>query len=358
MRYTMTQMEVAYKSVKEDGIPLKVAARLHGVPKSTLRDRLIGRVSLHRKRNTFFSQSEENEILSCIELVNKIGYGCTRSELQAMASNYAVHLGRLEEGNELKPHWIASFLKRWPSVLLTSKVKNASSAAVEHYYSELANLIKKYSCTSQSVFIVSEKEICLDHEQPCVLSTPAIRAHPESKRKKCVTLTAAANTSGEAIPPFFVLPVEEESAFTLLEGTLPNTGFTFSETGASDPATMKEYVGSHMSNHIQPPADSHVLLLYDSPRCPLPLELKEVALDSRFVLYYVTPPREDSPGNTDHLHPLSQTVKEACSAFLRDHPECTLSTDNICQLACKAYTEALTPVNIEQAFQQMGIFDS
>ena len=86
----MTQMEVAYKSVKEDGIPLKVAARLHGVPKSTLRDRLTGRVSLYRKRNTFFSQSEENEILSCIELVNNIGYGCTRSELQALASSYAV----------------------------------------------------------------------------------------------------------------------------------------------------------------------------------------------------------------------------------------------------------------------------
>lgn len=357
-RYSRTQLEVAYKSVKEDGIPIRTAAKLHGVPKSTLRDRVSGRISLDAQSGSkTFNKADELKLVDSLECVNKIGYGCTRPELLNLASSFAVHLGKRGKGVQLGSYWIGMFLSRWPQVTVALKPTLAPTEAVDKYYSELASLIKRYNCSSGNVYIVSEKEICLDHPMPCVLSTWSVRSHPNVKRGKCVTLTAAANTAGETVPPFFVVPTESEEDVTVLEGASPDTGLMFSETGASSPDCMKTYVTEHLAKHVKPPAGSHVLLLYDSPKCPLPVEVQQVALEHGFVTYYITPPQEEDPANQDSLFPLSKTLKDHCTSFVQDQPECSFNTDTICHLACKAYNEALVPENIEQAFQQIGIID-
>ena len=79
----------------EDGSPINQAAREHGVPKTTLRDRLSGRV-VHGSNpgpNPQLTSSEELELSSFIKESAKVGYGKTRKDIMIITKRVAKDKG-------------------------------------------------------------------------------------------------------------------------------------------------------------------------------------------------------------------------------------------------------------------------
>ena len=115
--YSPTAMFNAYQAVREMNMPVKRAARQYGVPQTTLRDRVAGRIdpeTVSSGPQALFTQEEEALFVNHLKAMAELGYGYSRSEVIDQASNYAVSLGKRDKDHPLSDRWFRGFLHRWP----------------------------------------------------------------------------------------------------------------------------------------------------------------------------------------------------------------------------------------------------
>ena len=84
MQWTAEQMDAALYSVTHDLLSRNKAADLHGVPRSTLKDRLSGRVKHGTKPGPkpYLSAEEEAELTSHLLQAADLGFGKTRRDVK------------------------------------------------------------------------------------------------------------------------------------------------------------------------------------------------------------------------------------------------------------------------------------
>ena len=66
------------------------------MPETTIRDRRLGNVDPENAQigpKTVFDTATEEKLVEHIVYMNSIGYGYSKSDVQNLATNYAVHLG-------------------------------------------------------------------------------------------------------------------------------------------------------------------------------------------------------------------------------------------------------------------------
>ena len=99
------------------GVSANEAARQHGVPPSTLKDRLSGRV-LHGSKpgpHPYLKPSEESELSDYLITAAKVGYGKTRRQIKGIAESVAKEKGILK-GKRISNGWWRRFLERNPII--------------------------------------------------------------------------------------------------------------------------------------------------------------------------------------------------------------------------------------------------
>ena len=98
-------MIAAMNAVKGGG-HIKRAAEEHGVPVSTLRDRISGRVVHGTKPGPgpYLSSTEEAELSSFLQPCSKVGYGRTRTDVMGIARSVAAKKGILK-GSKFTQGW-------------------------------------------------------------------------------------------------------------------------------------------------------------------------------------------------------------------------------------------------------------
>lgn len=76
-QWSNTAMEAAIKSVTDENTPISRSAKVHGVPKSTLHDRISGKVCHGKKPGPkqLLSPAEEEEFSNFLIEVAQAGYG-------------------------------------------------------------------------------------------------------------------------------------------------------------------------------------------------------------------------------------------------------------------------------------------
>ena len=122
--WTEEQMARAIECAQSGTTSYNKAAEVHGVPKSTLKDRLSGRVEagcLPGPR-PYLQPSEEVELTSHLLSASKIGLGKTRYEVMRIAEGVAKHKGVLK-GERISHGWWQRFLARNSSLSLRSGEK-------------------------------------------------------------------------------------------------------------------------------------------------------------------------------------------------------------------------------------------
>ena len=115
-------MTSAYRAVMEDHVPVRRAAVSFGVPQTTFRQRVLGRVDPETTSSgpsPELSQEEEAIFVEHLKSMAVLGYGYTASEVVNMASNYAMHLGKRDEAHVFSYKWFRCFMKRWPELNVT-----------------------------------------------------------------------------------------------------------------------------------------------------------------------------------------------------------------------------------------------
>jgi transposase-like protein len=96
-RYSPQDMAAAVEDVKLKKANAKEAAKSHGIPYTTLRDRLSGIHNGIYGRTTTLSEKEEQEIVDWIEDCAKLGQPLSKEQVMDAAtkiSNLPTHQGR------------------------------------------------------------------------------------------------------------------------------------------------------------------------------------------------------------------------------------------------------------------------
>ena len=84
-------MVAAMEAVKEGTVSINKAALLHGVPPTTLKDRLSGRVCHGNKPGPkqYLNDEEENILADHLLESARVGYGKTRKQVMSIIENVA-----------------------------------------------------------------------------------------------------------------------------------------------------------------------------------------------------------------------------------------------------------------------------
>lgn len=106
--YSDEQLCRAYEAVK-DGVSLRHAAEQYGIPKSTLSDRITGRVKFgaHSGPERYLSDDEERELVSFICQSARMGYAKTKKEVLSIVEQTSLQRG--EECPSLK--WLVGIIQ-------------------------------------------------------------------------------------------------------------------------------------------------------------------------------------------------------------------------------------------------------
>ena len=113
-------MLAAIATFRAGGISFRKCADQFNVPKSTLRDRITGRV-VHGTKNgpeSKLSTEDENKLAAYLIDTSRQGYGKSKEIIMFMATQIAVKRGKKVLEGGLSEMWWRSFLKRHPEISL------------------------------------------------------------------------------------------------------------------------------------------------------------------------------------------------------------------------------------------------
>uniref|UniRef100_A0A8W8JBF7 HTH psq-type domain-containing protein n=1 Tax=Magallana gigas TaxID=29159 RepID=A0A8W8JBF7_MAGGI len=285
---------------------VKKASKIFQVPDTTLRDRVLQKVD---PETAVFGKSP---VLECFEEANLVqhfktmaayGYGYTRQECVNIAPEYAVHLGKRTMDKPFTMKWMRGFLKRWPElkVLKPRGLEHARAKMASKETGYFKNLEKTLSTHNMHdkphlIYNVDEKGISIDHKPPSVVSDSTYCPQAvTSGRGKTITILGGGSASGVAIPPFFIFPGKRMRP-ELLNGASPGTSGTNGQK-------------------------SHIL----------------------------------QPMDVSCYGPLEKIYNNLCHKLMRES-SATITRYNVCEVAGKAYTRALSPENIQSGFRKSGIY--
>ena len=144
--WTQEGMKAAMKAVIEDGMTIRQAAEKFNIPKSTLGDRISGRVlpGATSGPSSYLSSIEEEELVNFLCRVTQIGHGRTRSEVIGIVERFLASRGIVKS---VSSGWWSSFISRHPKVALRTPATLSLARAAASDRDILNNYFDELECT-------------------------------------------------------------------------------------------------------------------------------------------------------------------------------------------------------------------
>ncbi len=177
--WTNEQMLAAMKAV-EDAQSVRQAACDHGVPRSTLKDRIHGRVVYGTKPGPkpYLSSSEENELETFLKKCAQVGYGKTRRDVMGIAESVATDKGVLK-GERISEGWWRRFLERQPKLTLRCGDSTAhvrmdaiNKETLDQYFTLLKDVMEEHDLLNKpsQIYNMDESGVSLDPKSPNIVA--------------------------------------------------------------------------------------------------------------------------------------------------------------------------------------------
>ena len=264
-------MESALRAV-QDGTKVNQAARDYGVPLTTLKDRVSGRV-IHGTLpgpKAYLNQAEEEELGTFLLQCSRVGYGKTKKDVLRIVESVANEKGVLRK-SKITDGWFRRFLERQSHFSLrkgdsTAHVRmDAINAETLHqYFSLLQDTLKEHGLMDKphQIYNVDESGIPFDHKTPNVITEKNVKKvrYRTSGRKGQVTIVACASAAGQVIPPMIIFDAKNlQHAWT--KGEVPGTKYGLSEKGWINCDLFEGWLAEHFLQHAV--SSRPLLLLLD-----------------------------------------------------------------------------------------------
>ena len=358
-------MREAVDAVNIQGMSVSKAAKLHGIPRTTLNDHMLGKVLPGAKPGhpTLLTTTEEQDLVDFLLNSAKIGCARTRKEVIAIVGRMLSARGSKEL---VTSGWWNRFISRHtelalrtPSTLSISRARASTRECIDGYFDMLEKVLEDTGLVDHPalIFNMDETGFPLD---PKPLTTIHCRGEKNpfsvsSGSKSQVTVVACVSATGQSIPPL-VIWKRKTISVEMANGEIPGTQYGFSQNGWMQSNLFNSWLKKHFIRYA--PASRPLLLLLDGHSSHYHLETIDFAAENG-VIIFVLPP------NTTHLtQPLDKGVfgpfkihwKRVCHDFVISHPGKVVNEYNFCSLLSKAWLESMTTVNIVAGFQITGIY--
>ena len=209
-------MVAAMEAVKEGTVSINKVALLHGVPPTTLKDRLSGRVHHGTKpgQKQYFNDKEENILADHLLESARIGYGKTRKQVMSIVENVAKEK-QLLCGTRVSNSWWRRFFQRQPQLALCRggstvhvHMDSTNRKAITQYYNLLEDTLQECDLMNNpaQLYNMDESGIPLDPRPPNVITKHGQKKvrYRVSGKKEQITILGSVNAIRHAIPPMAI----------------------------------------------------------------------------------------------------------------------------------------------------------
>lgn len=282
----------AVQAVRE-GSSQFAAAKMFGIPRSTLFNKVTGKSEIGKKSGpgTVLSSKEEDFIEKWVLCLADSGFPVVKRQLLHSIQLYLNANKRKTPFTDNLPgrKWYNNFLKRHPiiSKRLSQNLIKSRAAVTEsqlrawhaevHKYCEDNDLLEALNDPTR-IFNMDEKGFILTPKNEVVLARrgqKAVYNRSENDEKECVTALLGGNAAGLKTPPMLVYPYKRMPSNILLH-LPPNWSVGISDSGWQTQQTFYDYISNVFckwlsDNQIKLP----VILFIDGHKSHISLTLSE-----------------------------------------------------------------------------------
>ncbi len=279
--WSVSQMDRALNAVVSEGDSVRRAALQYNVPKSSLGDRVSGRVAPGATSGPpkYLTTGEENEVQFLIRSA-AIGYGKSRKEVIALVQSVLNSKGIAKS---VTNGWWESFCRRHPNISLRAaaplsmvRAKASDPEMMSRYFDLLEQTLDENrvrGCPGQ-IFNMDESGMPLDPKAPKVVAERGTSACAlGSGNKSQVTIVGCVSAAGFCMPPMVIWD-RKTLAPELADGEVPGTLYGLSNKGWMDQELFSMWFNNHFLRYA--PCVRPILLLLDghsSHFCPETIRL-------------------------------------------------------------------------------------
>ncbi|KXJ15434.1 Jerky protein [Exaiptasia diaphana] len=338
-------MEAAMSAV-EGGMSRRAAAQHYNIPRTTLLDRLSGRVQ-HGYRSgpdTFLTSDQEQQLAAYLVDMSKQGYGKSKEIIIYMATSIAKRNGKIIKGGSLS--------KKWTLV---------TRGAIELFYSRLLEALTSQGSLLESpaqIFNCDESGFEFDAINKIVAAARGAKHVPRVSKgqHEKVTVLACASACGDTIPPLFIFKNKSGRVpQSVKEDAPPGTLFASQKSGWIDKDIyLKWFLQLFLPSA---PKERPIILVVDGHKSHVTEELINAAVANNVIVFCL-------PAHASHLlqpldlslfGPLKKGWVKACAAF--NHvASVVVSQRNFAKIFKIAWQTSVTPEIIRSGFRRSGIY--
>ena len=364
-QWTETSMVGALKEVKRGKYSINRVAYMYGVPRSTLKDRVTGKVKhgTNPGPRPYLNKEEEKKLANHLVYVAKIGYGKTRKQVSMLVEGVAKQKGVLRK-NRISDGWWNKFIKRQSELSLRRadstahiRMDSVNKESIQHYYDLLETTLKEHNlqdCPGQ-IYNMDETGIPLDPRPPNIIVKRGQKKvrYRQSGKKEQISVIGCGNAAGQSIPPMVIF----EGKYLNYEwtiGEVPGTTYGMSEKGWTDQQLFLYWL-KHFLHYANP--QRPLLLLLDGHSSHFELASIEMACKKEVIILCLPPhtTHESQPLDSAVFGPLKKHWTGVCHDFQQANPGAVITKYSFSRLFSQAWLDSLSAHNLIAGFKNCGV---
>ena len=365
--YSSLSMDKACEAVLTHQLSVHAAAEEYGVPRSTLNDKVTGKVPLQAKsgRRTYLTDEEEDRLVEFLVGCASVGYAKSRRDVLAIAQQI---FNARNPGCEveLTKGWWDRFRKRHPEISLrqAEPLSYARAAAnnpkvIEAYFDLLEQTIAVNGLAHRpgQIFNCDETGMPLT-QKPSKVVAGVGQKHPyavTSGDRAQITVMACASASGYSIPPMVIFD-RKHLQLEMTRGEVPGTFYGLSDSGWMNAELFHEWFLSHFLVHA--PSCRPLLLLLDGHSSHYNLSTIRMAADEGVILFCLPPHTTHllQPLDNGTFSSLKENWMQSCHQFYTKNPGKVVTRRNFMEVFQSAWVKGMAMSNVIGCFRATGIY--
>ncbi len=337
-QWSNKSMVLAMEAVKAGRFGVNEAARMYGLPSSTLKDRLGGRVvhGTNPGRRPFLTQEEEKCLTDHLVHIAQLGYGKTRRQVLNIVEIVAREKGIMPQDHKrLSSGWFRRFMERNPTLSLrrgdaTAHVRMdcTNSAALKKYFDLLEKCVAKVRSPAQ-IYNMDESGIPLDPRPPNIITKSGQKKvrYRVSGKKEQITVIGCVNAIGNSIPPMVIFEGKYLNHLWT-QNEVPGTYYGMSGKGWTDQELFRSWLKNHFLRYVVP--GRPIILLLDGHSSHYEPVSIEIAQKENIILFCLPPhtSHESQPLDCSVFGSLKRHWSDSCHYHQQTNPGVVINKYN------------------------------
>ena len=357
----------AMEAVRSGKMGQNQAAKTYDVPRTTLKDRLSGRVKHGKKSGPepYLTTEEEAELAEFLKQCARMGHGKTKKELFSIVQRSLIKKGRsLEHFNG--EGWWNRFTQHHPKLSLRTsdplsrvRANAVTKENMSNYFTLLEETLKKHDLLDKPscIFNMDETGMPLSHKQPKRVAVKGMRkVHgPSTGDKTQITVVACSNAAGYTIPPMVIFKGQKFN-HEWSAGEVPGTLYGMSESGWIDQELFSLWFEKLFIPNIPP--QRPVMLMLDGHKSHYTPEAISRAATSGIIIFCIPPntTHKAQPLDVSFFAPLKRYWSSVCHTFMVNNPGAVVTRRQFSQLFSQAWLKTIRPETVVNGFKKTGVY--